>query len=270
MRPAPGMTIAQFLEKQKPAIQAALPRNVDVDRFTRIVLTEVRRSPKLLQCDPISIIAAVMQSAQLGLEPGSGLGEAYIIPYKREATFQMGYKGLVKLALNSGDISSIWAEAVYEGDTFAVRMGSDPSIQHVPNFDAPRGRYDAMTHVYAVAKLSSGDTQFAVMTKAEIDQHKKRYSRGAESDQSPWSDPLGAVEMAKKTVVLRLCKMLPLSAEAARAFAADGAARRELAVDMTLVPDFEEEVVPAAALGASEGTTDEPEGEQLFPEEVEA
>lgn len=244
----PGMTIAKYLEMQRPAIMAALPRNIDVDRFSRIVLTEVRRNPTLLSCDPMSILAATMQSAQLGLEPGSGLGEAYIIPYKREATFQIGYKGVTKLARNSGDVIAIWSEAVYSGDTFRVIMGTSPSIVHEPDFDAERGTYTAMTHVYAVAELANGGKQFAVMTKAEIEAHKKRYSRGWEK--GPWSDPLAAVEMAKKTVVLRLAKMLPLSAETARAFASDGTVRRELSVDMTTLPDAEEEKVPAAAIGA--------------------
>jgi recombination protein RecT len=246
------MTIAKYLEAQKPAIMAALPRNIDVDRFTRIVLTAVRTNPDLLSCDPMSILAATMQSAQLGLEPGSGLGEAYIIPYKREATFQMGYKGLVKLARNSGDVTSIWAEAVYEGDLFRVVMGSEPKIEHVPDLNVPRGTFDNVVAVYAVARLATGDIQFAVMTKAEIEQHRNRYSRGYSSAKSPWSDPLGAVEMAKKTVVLRLCKMLPLSAEVSRAIASDGTIRRELSADMTTLPDVEDEKVPPEALGAVE------------------
>jgi recombination protein RecT len=273
--PSAGTTIAQYLEAQKPAILAALPRNVDVDRFTRIVLTTVRKNPKLLQCDPLSILAATMQSAQLGLEPGSGLGEAYIIPYKREATFQMGYRGVIKLARNSGDLSAIWAEAVYAGDVFRVVMGTEPRIIHEPDFTVERGTYEAMTHVYAVAKLSSGETQYAVMTKAEIEAHKTRYSRGASSSDSPWKDPLGAVEMAKKTVVLRLGKMLPLSAEVARAFASDGTVRRELSADMSSLPDVEDEAVEPEAIGAVEvdavvaetgELVDESEADALWPE----
>lgn len=273
--PSAGTTIAQYLEAQKPAIMAALPRNIDVDRFTRIVLTTVRTNPTLLKCDPLSILAATMQSAQLGLEPGSGLGEAYIIPYKREATFQMGYRGVIKLARNSGDLSAIWAEAVYAGDVFRVVMGTEPRIVHEPDFTVERGTYEAMTHVYAVAKLSSGETQYAVMTKAEIEAHKKRYSRGAASAQSPWSDPLGAVEMAKKTVVLRLGKMLPLSAEVARAFASDGTVRRELSADMSSLPDVDEEAVEPEAIGAVEvdavvaetgELVDESEADALWPE----
>lgn len=260
---APTETIATYLERQKPAILDALPRGVDVDRFTRITLTVVRTNPRLLECNPMSLLAAVMQSAQLGLEPGSGLGEAYIIPYGGEAQFQIGYRGTVKLARNSGDIATIYAEAVYLGDLLSVEMGTEPRIVHRPEFDADgRGTFDAMTHVYAVAKLSNGETQFAIMTKAEIEAHRDRYSKGKSSKDSPWKDQLGAVEMAKKTAVIRLSKMLPLSAEASRAFAIDGTVRRELSRDMSLVPDVDTPTVSASAIGAEQvgDTTTEREG----------
>lgn len=253
-----GVTLAQYLDKQKPAIMSALPRNIDVDRFTRIVLTTVRQNPRLLRCDPMSVLAATMQSAQLGLEPGSGLGEAYIIPYGNQATFQLGYRGVTKLARNSGDITSIFAEAVYEGELFHVALGSTPKITHEPNYAIEgRGTFEKMTHVYAVADLHGGGQQFAVMGKAEIEQHRNRYSKAADSNDSPWKDPLGAVEMAKKTVVLRLAKMLPLSAEVSRAFALDGSVRHELSAEMALVPDADSEKVEASALGADVIDVDE-------------
>ena len=214
---APTETIATYIDRQKPAILAALPRNVDVDRFTRIVLTTVRTTPRLLECNPMSILAAVMQSAQLGLEPGSGLGEAYIVPYNHEATFQIGYRGVTKLAHNSGDVSNIWAEAVYDGDRFEVQMGTDPRIVHLPVLDGEgRGSFKAMTAAYAVARMKDGTTQFAVMTKKEIEAHRDHYAKGKDTAASPWKDDLGAVEMAKTTVAIRLGKRLPRSADATR------------------------------------------------------
>lgn len=264
--PTEGETIATYLERQKPAILAALPRNVDVDRFTRIVMTEVRRTPKLLTCNPMSILAAAMQSAQLGLEPGSGLGEAYIIPYAGEATFQMGYRGATKLAHNSGEVAAIWAEGVFEGDHFKVQLGTAPHIEHLPAYGSEgRGTYDKLTHCYAVAKMKSGETQFVVMSRAEIDQHRDRYAKGAKKQESPWNDPLGAVEMGKKTTVIRLGKMLPLSAEVARAFNLDGVVRHELAADMTLVPDKDKDPGPSpAALGLET----EPADPEAAPEDA--
>lgn len=249
----PGQNIATYLERQKPAILAALPRNVDVDRFTRIVLTNVRQSPRLLACDPMSLLAAVMQAAQLGLEPGNGLNEAHLVPYGKEVSFQIGYRGAVKLATNGDVVRSIYAEAVYEGEHFKVRMGTEPGVDHIPAFDVPgRGTFAAMTHVYAVAVLANGEKQFAAMGKAEIEQHRDRYSKAAGKKDSPWSDELGAVEMAKKTVVLRLSKLLPLTAEVSRAFAADGVVRHELAPDMVLIPDAADEAVAPEALGAAQ------------------
>jgi len=253
----PTETIATYLQRQRPAILAALPRNVDVDRFARIVLTSVRTNPRLLTCNPMTLLAAVMQSAQLGLEPGSTLQEAYLIPYGSDVQFQIGYRGTVKLARNSGSIATIYAEAVYDGDTFQVDLGTEPKITHRPDLLADgRGTFDAMTSVYAVAKLANGECQFAVMTKAEIEQHRDRYSKGKNTKDSPWKDPLGAVEMAKKTVVLRLSKMLPLTAETARAFAADGTVRHELSRDMSMIPDADAEKVSPEALGAVETDAD--------------
>ena len=252
-KPVEGQTIAVYLERQKPAIMAALPRNVDVDRFTRIVLTNVRQSPRLMACNPMSLLAAVMQAAQLGLEPGNGLNEAHLVPYGNEVSFQLGYRGAVKLATNGDVVRSIYAEAVYAGEHFRVRMGTEPGIDHLPDFSvAGRGTFAAMTHVYAVATLANGERQFVAMGKAEVEQHRDRYSKAASKKESPWSDELGAVEMAKKTVVLRLSKLLPLTAEVSRAFAADGVVRHELAPDMALIPDAADETVDPADLGAAE------------------
>lgn len=64
-----------------PEIQRALPKHMDADRIARIALTAVRTTPKLLDCDQFSFLAALMQSAQLGLELNTGLGQAYLIPY---------------------------------------------------------------------------------------------------------------------------------------------------------------------------------------------
>jgi len=244
-----GVTLAQYLDKQKPAITSALPRNIDVDRFTRICMTVVRTNPRLLKCDPMSILAAVMQSAQLGLEPGSGLGEAYIIAYGNQAQFQMGYRGVAKLAHNSGDVTTIEARAVYDGDQFKVYLGTDPRIEHIP--DATSRDFDSLTAVYAVATMHDGSKQFDYMTKEEIEAHRDHYSKAKGSD-TPWGDKLSAVEMAKKTVVIRLAKMLPLSAEVSRAFASDGVVRHELSADMTMVPDAESESVEPSALGIVE------------------
>lgn len=255
--PARQLTLADYIQKQRPAIEAALPRNVDVDRFSRIVLTTIRTNPQLARCEPMSVLAAVMQAAQLGLEPGSGLGEAYIIPYKAEATFQIGYRGVAKLAHNSGDVSMVEARAVFTGDSFEVQLGTDPFIKHVPAMSGTERTFDNLTHVYCVWTMKDGTKLFDWMPKDEVEKHRDRYSKGLKKrdgspSDSPWNDNLGAVEMAKKTVVIRSGKMVPLSAEVSRAFAADGAVRHELSADMSLVPDKEREPVEASALGVDD------------------
>ena len=73
-----------------------------------------------------------MQAVQLGLEPGL-LGHCYILPYKREATFIIGYKGMIDLARRSGHIQSIYAHAVHENDEFEYELGLHPKLEHKPS-----------------------------------------------------------------------------------------------------------------------------------------
>lgn len=242
-------TIAKYLEKQAPAIREALPGDVDEARFRRIVLTEVRRNPALLACEPISLIAACMEAAQLGLEVGSTLGEAYLIPRKVKGTpmvcFQKGYKGVRKLIANSPHISAAYAKAVYEGDVFEVYEGTRNEILHVPKFETPQTKQHA-THVYAVAFVD-GMPQFEVMTAKQVEEHRRRYVR---AEAGPWTDEVEWVQMAKKTVFLRLASYLPLSATASRALAQDETVKTTIAPDMTVEPSLDEEVVDAEAVGA--------------------
>lgn len=126
----------------------------------RIALTEIRKVPKLADCDQTSFLGAIMQCAQLGLEPGGALGHAYLIPFENrrknitEVQFVVGYRGMLDLARRSGQIVSIEARPVYERDHFHVAFGLEPSLKHEPNWDAAdRGE---LKFVYAVAKLKDG------------------------------------------------------------------------------------------------------------------
>jgi len=197
--------ILQYLDRFKDQIAAALPRHMTPDRMARIVTTEVRKTPKLLQCNPKSLFGAVIQASQLGLEPGSALGHAYLIPYGKDVNLIIGYRGMIDMARRSGQIISIEARPVFEGDTFTYSFGLEPDLQHTP------GAYDVknpLTHVYAVAKLKGGGTQWDVMTKAEVEAIRQA-SQGRNS--SPWQKHF--TEMAKKTVIRRLFKYLPVSIE---------------------------------------------------------
>ena len=199
----------------------ALPKSMTAERLTRIVMTECRKVPALMSCNPTSFYGSVLQAAQLGLEPGSALGQCYLLPYgngksddgRPNAQLIIGYRGMIELARRSGQIVSICAYCVHEADTFECRLGLDPDIVHVPAWSADRG---PVTHVYAVAKLKDGGVQFEVMSRAEIEAIRSQSKAG---NKGPWVSHWD--EMAKKTVIRRLFKMLPISIEAARAVEVD-------------------------------------------------
>lgn len=205
--------VRTMLEKAKPQIALALPKHLSADRMLRISMTSIRRTPQLLACNPQSLLGAIMQSAQLGLEPDGVLGHAYLIPFKEEVQLIVGYKGLIDLARRSGQLSTIYARVVYAKDQFEYAYGLSERLEHIPSGAAETGEVVA---AYAVAKLKDGALQFEVMTRGEIDAIRKRSKAG---DSGPWVTDFP--EMAKKSVLRRLCKMLPASVELARAVALD-------------------------------------------------
>ena len=214
-------TVQQLLTNPriKSQIALALPQHVTPERLMRVALTEVRKTPALAQCKPESLLAAIMQCAQLGLEPGGALGHAYLVPFRDQVQFIVGYRGMIDLARRSGQVLSIEARAVYEADTFHVSFGLDPDLKHEPAWDAAdRGK---LTFVYAVARLRDGGVQFEVMSRAEIEKVRAQSKAG---NNGPWVTHFE--EMAKKTVIRRLFKYLPVSVEIARAVGLDEAAER--------------------------------------------
>ena len=196
--------INKALEKYKKQIQLALPSNMDAGRMKRIVMTELSKNERLQECSITSVCAAVIQCAQLGLEPGELLGHAYLIPYKKECQFQLGYRGMIELARRSGEIISICAQVVMENDLFEFEFGIHDDLRHVP---AKTNRGDIVA-AYAVAKLKGGGYQFDVMWRDEVDSIRD-LSKSAKMDFSPWHT--NYAEMAKKTVIRRIFKYLPIS-----------------------------------------------------------
>jgi recombination protein RecT len=214
-------TIRSLLDKMKPQIALALPKHMNPDRLLRIALTSIAKTPKLLECSQQSLAAACLQAAQIGLEPDGILGYAYLVPYKGTATLIPGYKGLLDLARRSGRIISIEARVVHAKDQFRFAFGLKPVLEHMPNPNADSG---TLLAAYAVAHLRDGGAQWEVMWKREIDAIRAR-SRAA--DDGPWVTDYE--EMAKKTVLRRLCKMLPASVELQQAVAMDERAEIGLA-----------------------------------------
>jgi recombination protein RecT len=201
----PPVKHEEWLTKYQNEIKRALPRHMTPDRMARIALTELRRVPKLMECNPKSFFGAVIQASQLGLEPGGGLGHAYLVPYKQECQLIIGYRGMIDLARRSGQIVSITARVVHEKDEFSYAYGLNEKLDHTPFADGDPGR---LIYVYAVARLKDGGVQFEVMSKADVDKIRQR---SKSSSSGPWVTDYEA--MAKKTVIRQIFKYLPVSVE---------------------------------------------------------
>ena len=235
-------TIHGFLETYKTEIAKALPRHMTPDRMARIALTEFRKTPALMKCDPATLFGAVIQCAQLGLEPGGTMGHAYLIPFENrkkgttDVQFIMGYRGMLDLARRSGQILSIDARDVCSNDKFTFRYGIDSTIEHVPA-EGDRGE---LTHIYAVAKLRDGGVQFEVLTRHQIEEIRNQ-SQGYKTaikynkTDSPWIAHF--TEMARKTAIRRLFKYLPVSIEIQRAVGLDEAGEEGISQDNGFVID---------------------------------
>lgn len=229
----PRKTMQQYIKAMEGEIAKALPSVITPERFTRMVLSAISTNPKLGDCTPQSFLGAMMTAAQLGVEPNTALGQAYIIPYRNkgvmEASFQLGYKGLIDLAYRSGDVSIIQAQTVYENDTFDYELGLDPKLKHIP---AVKDRGNA-THYYAIFKTKDGGYGFEVMSMADVLEHAKRYSKSYGS--GPWQTNFD--EMAKKTVLKRCLKYAPLKSEFVRGVMQDETVKTKIDEDMYSVPD---------------------------------
>lgn len=220
--------VQQGLYSRKGAFAGMLPKHVSVDRFIKATLVACMKNPQLLQCDRASLFQAITQACQLGLDPSGTLGSAYIIPYGNTATLVPGYRGLIDLARRSGQILSIEAHVVRAGDEFEYELGLEPKLIHKPNLEADKP--GALRLVYAVAKLKDGGRQVEVMTRAQVDQIRAG-SRAGKS--GPWKDHYD--EMARKTVVRRILKWLPISTEQlTQALQLEDAAESEMSAESVI------------------------------------
>jgi recombination protein RecT len=266
-------TVRDLFLANREQIQMALPRHLNAERMIRVAMTSFSTTPKLMDCTPRSLLGAVIQCAQLGLEPGL-LGHAYLIPFwnskarAMEVQLIVGYRGLLQLARRSGEISTIVAHEVRQGDRFTYHYGLTPALQHGPSEAAER-QQAAITHFYAVARLKDGGSQFEVMTRAEIDAHRDRYSRAAKD--GPWVT--NYAEMGLKTVLRRLAKLLPCSIELQQAVVLDEHAEQQIPQDLGALVEPEDAadngraaVVPGKALDRLAETLETPEGETATAE----
>ena len=201
------------------SLRDVIPKHLTPDRIVKMALVAASRQPKLFECTSQSFLQSVMKSAELGLDCAGTLGQGYLVPYYNtkikalECQFIAGYQGLINLARRSGHIKRIESRTVYENDTFEVEYGLNQKPNHTPNLKGERGK---IVCVYAVAELKDGSSQLEVMTIGEVEGIK---NRSKAKGSGPWITDFG--EMARKTVIRRIAKYLPLSPELAKAIETD-------------------------------------------------
>lgn len=223
-------TMQDYIKMMEGEIKKALPSVITPERFTRMVLSAISSTPELAKCTPQSFLGAMMSAAQLGLEPNTPLGQAYILPYKNkgilEAQFQIGYKGFIDLAYRSGEVEVIQSHVVYENDEFECEYGINPKLSHKP---ASSNRGNPIK-VYAIFKTKSGGYGFEVMSMDDVKRHAEKYSKSYGSSFSPWKSSFE--EMAKKTVLKGVLKYAPLKSDFVKAVAQDETIKSSISDDM--------------------------------------
>lgn len=238
-------SLGQLVERMRPELARALPRHVDADRIARIALTELRKTPQLATTSAESFMGALMTCAQLGLEPGSATGEAYLVPRKNkgrmETTLIVGYQGLAKLFWQHPLAKHLDAQAVLEGDDFDYAYGLDPFLRHKPLLDGAADR--PVTHYYAVATLTTGASMFVVLSPQQV----KALRGGKVGTSGDIPDPMQWME--RKTVLKQLLKLLPKSPELTQALANDETVRTDLSQAAIDAPVTVERVDAAPVAG---------------------
>lgn len=223
-------TLKNLIVKMEGQIAKALPKIMTPERFTRMVFTAISKNPKLENCTPNSFLGAMMQAAQLGLEPNTPLGQAYLIPFKNkgvmEVQFQIGYKGLIDLVYRSKEVTDIQAQCVYENDEFEYELGLNPVLKHKP---ALKNRGEVILY-YAVFHTKSGGYGFEVMSKEDIINHAKKTSQSYSKESSPWNKYFD--EMAKKTVLKRALKYAPIASDFVLAINSDETIKSNISANM--------------------------------------
>jgi recombination protein RecT len=218
-------------------IKMALPKQLNYERFTRIAITCLRNNQKLMQTakeNPISYLSALMQSVQMGLEPNTPLGQAYIIPYGKEVQFQIGYLGILDLCYRSGQFKQIGAYTVYDNDEFEYSYGLEQKLIHKPAMNQSGNPI----YYYAIYKMFNGGEGFVVLSKDNIIKHSQKYSQAVKKGwTSPWLTDFDA--MARKTVLKILLKYAPKSIEVNNLLSQDETVKNEIKEDMTEVQHIE-------------------------------
>lgn len=205
-----SVDIYDMLIKYKPQIAAAIPKHLSPERLIQIATTVIAKNNNLKNCSPSSIIGAVVQASILGFKPIEALGECYFVPFKDKCQFIVGYRGYRKLAFQSNQIKTLYAEVVYEGDEFQYTLGLNPNIIHIPKMNNDTN-WTKITHAYAVAHYTNGGYTFVVLDKNKIENLRRRNPSQGVKPSGAWETDYDA--MAKAKAVKQLAKWLPLNEE---------------------------------------------------------
>ncbi|WP_412479881.1 recombinase RecT [Azonexus sp. IMCC34839] len=227
----PKEQIAYLLKTKQGEIAKMLPKHLNAERLLKVAQIAATTTPALAKCDVASLVGAIGQCAQMGLEPNTVLGHAYLVPFntkRKDANGNerwvnsvqviIGYKGLIDLARRSGQIVSIAAHEVCENDKFELVYGLDEKLLHTPSL----GERGEIIGFYAVAKLKDGGHCFEFMSRLQVEEIQAAADKKNKYPSKVWQEHF--TEMGRKTVIRRLAKYLPLSIEFQAAAALDGMA----------------------------------------------
>jgi recombination protein RecT len=213
----PVKSLSRYLDARTKNLAKFAASRIKPEMLIRLALFEFSQNEWLRRCTPESIYGALILSAQVGLEPSGIRGEAYLVPFKGKCTLIPGWRGLVKLALRSKAVKSLYSHAVYENDKFRVFLGSDPRVEHEPCVTGDSGQLIAC---YAVAHMENGSIDVEVMTIPELEKIRDAASKSRGGKAGPaydeWED-----QMYRKAPIRRLAKRLPLGDDFFLAMKAD-------------------------------------------------
>lgn len=224
-----AVVVRQMIDKQSSAFRTVLPKVVDPERFSRLVLNAVKSTPDLMQCfgtqqGQMTVLLSAMKAAMIGLEPNTPLQHAWLLPRRNkgvmECELSIGYRGYLKLARRSGNIATIYAQEVRQHDEFEWWRGLDED--HLKFRPAPDDARGELTNAFAVARFTGGGYSFIVLDRTAVEKRRAMSDSWKNEKSRPyspwvkWTD-----EQWRKTAVRALAPYMDLSADVAEALAAD-------------------------------------------------
>lgn len=250
-RANPVAVIRENLTAMAPQFKAALPSHISVEKFTRVAMTAIQNNPDLANAERNSLFGSIVRLAQDGLLPDGR--EAAIVMFGNKAQAMPMIAGVLKKVRQSGEVAKVSAHVVHELDHFVWKLGFDETVEHEPPaLDKPRGK---AIGAYAIAVLKDGSQLLEVMSLEEIE--KVRNVSRAKGN-GPWVQWWG--EMARKTVMRRLSKRLPMSTDLEDSFDRDETLQHERqpaieageVVSMSRLDAIEAQIDPEPETGRSD------------------